>query len=104
MPLQLAMGVYAAPTLEGEKNQNEIWVQPKFSAFQLGLTSGLMANLAITERFFAGFSLLFTSVRSGEKEFDRRLYERGVEKRRFVYRAPVAVEGIEFGVLGGIFF
>ncbi|MEN2992538.1 MAG: hypothetical protein ABDH91_03180 [Bacteroidia bacterium] len=103
IPLQLAMGLYAAPVMEGQKDRNEIWVQPKFSAFQLGLSTGLMANFAITERFFAGISLRFTSMRSGEKEFVRSLYDRGVEERRFVYRERVAVDGVEFGALVGIF-
>lgn len=104
VPVQFALGIYSAPEITGIKSATQTWVQPKFSTAQLGISTGLIANFAITDDFFVGLSMLFTSVRSGEKEFERTRYNRGNPDWRFLYRSNVPTDLGEVGVLIGLFF
>lgn len=104
VPVQLALGLYSAPEIEGRKSSVQTWVQPKFSTAQVGLSTGLIMNFPITDDFFAGVSLLFTSVSSGEKDFDRFRYTLDVQDRRFTYRSAVRSDMAEVGILLGLFF
>ncbi|MCX8112255.1 MAG: hypothetical protein N3E49_03540 [Bacteroidia bacterium] len=104
VPLQLAFGIYSAPEIEGERDAARAWISPKFSTFQLGLSTGLITNFTISNNFFLGVSLLFTSLRSGEKEFERNRYTFGVMDRQFIYRSTVPTDLVELGALVGITF
>ncbi len=104
VPIQFALGIYSAPEMQGIKSATQEWVQPKFSAVQTGLSTGLVANFSITDDFFAGLSFLYMGLRSGEQEFERTRYTRGQEDWIFRYRAPVRTELGEVGVLVGLNF
>lgn len=104
LPVQFALGIYSAPEIQGARDANRTWVESKFSTVQAGLSTGLITNFSITDDFFAGLSILYTTVRSGEKEFERYRYDFGIQTLRYVYRAPVATDLVEVGVLVGLNF
>jgi len=104
VPIQLAMGVYSAPTIEGIQSATKTWVQDKHSAFQIGLSTGLVANFHVLERMPIGISLLYASLRSGEQTFERRRYDRGNPDATFTYRAPIRTDLTEVGILIGYEF
>lgn len=104
VPIQFAFGVYSAPEIQGVKSATQTWVQPKFSTTQIGLGTGLIANFPLTDDFFVGLSLLFTSTRSGEIEFQRTRYSRGNPDQQLLYRAPVRTDLGEVGICVGMFF
>lgn len=104
VPFQFALGIYSGPEIQGVKSATQTWIQPKFSTAQLGFSTGLITNFPITDDFFVGLSLLFTSVRSGEVEFQRTRYNRGTPDQQFFYRAPVRTDLGEVGVCLGMFF
>jgi hypothetical protein len=98
------MGVYSAPTIEGIQSATKTWVQDKHSAFQIGLSTGLVANFYVLERVPIGLSLLYASLRSGEQTFERRRYDRGNPDATFIYRAPIRTDLTEVGILIGYEF
>lgn len=102
--LQFALGIYSAPEMRGTKSANQEWVQSKFSAVQAGISAGLIANFSITDDFFVGLSFLYTGLRSGEQEFVRSRYNRGIEDWRVRYQAPVRADLGEVGILVGLTF
>lgn len=104
VPLQFALGIYALPEIQGVKSATQTWVQPKFSTVQAGISTGLLMNFSITDDFFAGISLLYTTLQSGEKDFTRQRYDKSVPDWTYVYRSSVRVDLAEVGVLVGLNF
>ncbi len=104
VPIQFAMGVYSAPAIEGIQSATKTWVQDKHSAFQVGLSTGLIANFHVLERMPIGISLLYASLRSGEQTFERQRYDRGNLDATFIYRAPIRTDLTEVGILIGYEF
>jgi len=104
LPVQFALGIYSLPEIQGVKSATQTWFQSKSSTAQLGFSTGLITNFSLTDDFFVGLSLLYTGVRSGEKDWERYRVNRGVTDWRFLYRAPVATDLAEVGVLVGVNF
>lgn len=104
VPLQFALGLYSLPEIEGRKSATQSWMQPKFSTVQVGLSTGLLASFFITDDFFAGLSLLFTRVRSGEKTFERTRYDNGRPTQTFIHKSPISTELSEAGIVVGLSF
>lgn len=104
LPVQFALGIYSIPQVQGIKSSTQTWYQPKTSTAQVGFSTGLITNFSLTDDFFVGLSLLYTGVRSGEKDWERYRVDKGVTDSRFIYRAPVATELAEVGVLVAVNF
>ncbi|GIV26162.1 MAG: hypothetical protein KatS3mg026_1854 [Bacteroidia bacterium] len=104
LPVQFALGIYALPEIQGVKSATQTWFQSKTSTAQVGFSTGLITNFSLSDDFFVGLSLLYTGVRSGEKEWERYRVTRGATDQRFLYRVPVATDLAEVGVLVGLHF
>jgi len=104
IPLYFAIGAYAAPEIQGLVNPNRTWVQEKHSTIQVGLSTGLILNFHVIENFPIGLSILYTSLRSNDKPFERKRYDRGNIDRTFLYRAPIRTDLTEVGLLIGYEF
>ncbi|RMF45948.1 MAG: hypothetical protein D6750_11070 [Bacteroidetes bacterium] len=104
LPVQFALGIYSLPEIQGVKSSTQTWFQSKTSTAQIGFSTGLITNFSLTDDFFVGLSLLYTGVRSGEKDWERYRVDRGSTDRRFLYRAPVVTDLAEVGVLVGVNF
>ncbi len=104
VPLQFAMGVYSAPTIEGIQSATETWIQDKHSAFQVGLSTGVVINFHVLDQLPIGISLMYSSVRSGDQTFERRQYDQGALDASFIYTAPIRTDLTEVGILIGYEF
>ena len=104
IPIQFAMGIYGAPTIEGLQSATKTWVQEKHSAFQVGFSTGLVINFSVLDRVPIGLSLLYASLRSGEETFERKRYDKGTLDATFTYTAPIRTDLTEVGILIGYEF
>lgn len=103
VPLQIAIGLYAAPEIEGRRGPAEWWTQSRFSTLQAGVLTGFIANFEVSEKVSVGVALLFGSLRSGEQEFRRERYNRGTIDRIYSYRSGVPTDLAEAGLVLGVF-
>lgn len=105
VPIQFAMGVYSAPAIEGIQSATKTWIQDKHSAFQVGLSTGVVINFHVLDQIPIGLSLLYSSMRSGDQTFERRRYDRGTpDGVIFTYTAPIRTDLTEVGFLIGYEF
>lgn len=104
IPLYLAMGIYSAPEIRAQQSTTKYWIQDKHSAFQLGLSTGVVFGVNVLETLQVGLSMLYTTVSSGTQTFERRRYDQGALDLIVNYSAPIRTDLTEVGLFLGYNF
>ncbi len=104
VPLYLAMNIYSAPEIRAQQSATKYWIQDKHSAFQLGVTTGVVFGVNVLETLQLGLSILFTTASSGTQTFERRRYDSGNVDFVVNYSAPIRTDLTEVGLFLGYNF